>query len=192
MTALFELRGAPAQPRGRPARAGADGRGGRASRGERNRAGRQAVHVHPGDLRAHRPVRRGALPHDVVADGRHRRRMARRAGLDGPQGVLRDVEFAAAPNEPGHLAQPAPKRASLPRVDRTRDGRHQLADPPAGHSRLVDALDVADQGQRPLGEQGAHGPPGESARMGERPHVFPIVSAAGLGMQRTTRHGPVQ
>ncbi|MCK7523790.1 MAG: hypothetical protein MZV64_42310 [Ignavibacteriales bacterium] len=42
----------------------------------------------------------------------------------------------------------------LPLVVRARDGRHQLAKPPARHPRLVDALDVIDQGQRPLGRAG--------------------------------------
>ena len=154
---VFEFRGTPAQAGRHPARARAD-RGGRlASPGKRERAGRQVVDVDAREVGAHLLPGLGPFAHDVGADRRHRHGVVRRARLNRLQRLQGHVEFAAPPEQPGHGAKPAPERARLPRVGRTRHGRHQFAEPPARHSRLVDALDLADQGQRPLGEQRAHG-----------------------------------
>ena len=96
--------------------------------------------------------------------------MRRRARFDREQRVQGHVQFPAATEQPGHLAEPSSKRAGLPRVGRARDGRDQLAKTPARDSGLMDALDLVGQGQRPLGEQRSHRPTGERTRLGERAH----------------------
>jgi len=153
----LELRGTPAKPGRHPAR--------RTSGPPRvTRSGRRSASVAAASLSTSTPARWARTSCPALARSRTTWARTIATAPHGPASCPRSPSGSPGPRRVHGCARAAGSRRATragargPLSRRPRAPRpHQFSEAPAGHPRLVNAFDLVDQGQRPLGDQRAHG-----------------------------------